>query len=266
MLMLGNIILVSLIVGAVTAGIKIRFDRFFTILLLLFIFGFSIRSSINIFLWVIMLGALTIIFQNNKKIAGLPTQMKKKLFIIIPIFTFIASWLGSLLFIKVSDTTLIVTLGFLAILYGLRLIFIHFKKHEMEFEQGHPIITKMCGLLGPWISGFFISFVGTSLKPLKIPFAIRVGKMNIKQVYLGNVMVAFFASLFAIGWHSFLNKNLVFSDWYQEAMLGIVLWFGIHFVYEITSRIFLQKWQKAFQVIIGVILLLVSIKIFLLVK
>ena len=267
MFMLGNIILVSLIVGVVTAGIKIRFDRFFTILLLLFIFGLDIRSSINIFLWVIMLGALTIVFQNKKKIAGLPVKMKKKLFIIIPIFTFIASWLGSLLFTKVSNATLIVTLGVLAILYGLRLIFVHFKKHEMEFEQGHPVITKICGLLGPWISGFFIGFVGTSLKPLKIPFAIRIGKMNIKQVYLGNVVVAFFASLFAIGWHYFFSKSFIFNNnLYQHAMLGVVLWFGIHFVYEITDRIFPQKWKKAFQVVIGIILLLVSIKIFLLVK
>ncbi len=260
--MLGNVLLVSLIVGFVTAGLKIRFDRFFTILLLLFIFDLSIKNSIDIFLWVIMLGALTIIIQNSKKIVKLPKIMKKKLFVMIPIFTLIASYLGTLLFEKVTNVTLIVSLGVLAILYGLRLIFIHFQKHELIFEGGHPIITKVCGLLGPWISGFFIGFVGTSLKPLKIPFAIKIGKMNVKQVYLGNVIVAFFASVFTIFWHYILNKNLVLNNWYQDIGLGIVLWFGIHFVYEITDKFFPQKWQKPFQILIGIVLLLVSIKVF----
>ena len=264
--MLVNFLLVSLIVGVVTAGLKIRFDRFFTILLLLFIFGLNIRNSIDVFLWVIMLGALTIIFQNRKKIAQLPKAMKKKLFVIIPVFTLIASWLGTLLFENVRDAVLIVTLGILAILYGLRLMFVHFKKHEMEFKEGHPVITKACGLLGPWLSGFFIGFVGTSLKPLKVPFAIKVGKMNIKQVYLGNVIVAFFASLFTIGWHYIFNKNQTLTNWYQEAVLGIILWVGIHFVYEVTDKFFPQKWQKVFQILIGITLLLVSVKIFLLVK
>ncbi len=264
--MLENIAIVSLIVGMVTAGLKIRFDRFFTILLLLFVFRLGIRNSIDIFLWVIMFGALTVIFHNRKKIAGLPAQMKKKLFIVIPIFTIIASWLGTLLYEKVSDATLVITLGILAILYGLRLMFIHFQKYEMEFEEGHPTIKKACGLLGPWISGFFIGFVGTSLKPLKIPFAIKVGKMNIKQVYLGNVVVAFFASLFTVAWHYQLSKNVVFANWYHDAIIGIILWAGIHFIYEITDRIFPPKWQKVFQILIGLVLVLISAKIFLLIK
>ena len=264
--MLENIILVSLIVGAVTAGLKIRFDRFFTILLLLFVFGFDIKSSVNIFLWVIMLGALTIIFQNKKKISQLPNTMKKKLFVIIPIFTLLASWLGTLMFENVNNAILIIILGILAILYGLRLVFIHFQKRESGLRHAHPTIAKACEILGPWISGFFIGFIGTSLKPLKIPFAVKIGKMNIKRVYLGNVIVAFFASLFAIGWHYILNKNLVLSSWYQEMMLGIILWFGIHFVYEMTDRFFPKKWQKSFQILIGIILVLVSIKIFLLIK
>ncbi len=263
--MLENILLTSLIVGVVTAGLKIRFDRFFTILLLLFIFGLNIREAVNVFLWVIMLGALVIIFQNRKKITRLPKAMKKKLFIVIPIFTLIASWAGTLLFENVSDTVLIVALGVLAILYGLRLIFVHFQEYELEFKEGHPTISKACGLLGPWISGFFIGFIGTSLKPLKIPFAVKIGKMNVKQVYLGNVIVAFFASVFAVVWHHLLAKQ-VLADWWEEAVLGIILWFGIHFIYEATDKVFPPKWRKVFQVLVGIILLLVSVKIFMLVK
>ncbi len=263
--MLVDILLISLIVGFVTAGLKIRFDRFFTILLFLFIFGFGIRYSIETFLWVILLGALVILIQNKDKIIQLPTEKKKKMFLVLPTFTLIASFLGTWLYENVSDKTLIITLGILAIIYGLRLIFIHFKKHEMEFVDGHPSIKKLCGLFGPWISGFFIGFVGTSLKPLKIPFALKIGKMNIKQVYLGNTMSAFYASIFAIMWHYFFNASQSFASWYKEATLGFVVWAGIHLVYEITDRFFPENWRKGFQILIGLLLILASVKIFMLV-
>ncbi|RLD31339.1 MAG: hypothetical protein DRI73_08930 [Bacteroidetes bacterium] len=138
---------------------------------------------------------------NKDKIAGLPKQMKIKMFVMIPVFTIIASLLGTMLFTSSSKTPLIIVLGILAILYGLRLIFIHFKPEEMDLQNANPVIVKFCGLFGPILSGFSIGFIGTSLKPLKIPFAIRIGKMNMKQVYLGNTVTTFFASSFAIMWH-----------------------------------------------------------------
>jgi len=263
--MIVQFLLTILIVGFVTAGLNIRFDRFFTILLLLFIFGLNISNAINVFLWVIMLGALMIILNNKEKISSLPGQMKVKLFVIIPLFTLIASLIGSLLFINSSSSTLLITLGVLAILYGLRLIFIHFEKYELEFEKGHPTITKICGLVGPWISGFFIWFIGTSVKALKIPFAIKIGKMNIKQVYLGNTISTFFASLFAIIWHFVLSKNMTSDLFYKQMILGLALLTGIHFTFELTNMFFKDKWKKRFQILIGIILILVSIKVFLLV-
>jgi len=67
--MITPFILTILIVGIVTAGLKIRFDRFFVILLLLFLFGKSINQSIDIFLWVIVLGAASILLQNRLEIS-----------------------------------------------------------------------------------------------------------------------------------------------------------------------------------------------------
>jgi len=257
-----NFLIVILVVGLVTSGLKIRFDRFFTILMLMFVAGQSITDAVNIFLWVIMLGALMVILDKRDKIANIPKQMKKKLFIMIPIFTLIASFIGSWVFVKVSSNVLIITLGILAILYGSRLVFIHFKKHEMEYEEGNPVITKLCGLLGPWVSGFFIGFIGTSLKPLKMSFAIKVGKMNAQKVYLGNVITTFFASSFAIAWHFILSKEAVSSSFYEQMILGMALWTAIHYMYEITNMVFNIKWQKVFQIIIGIALVLVSFKIF----
>ncbi len=260
--MILNFLIVIVVVGFVTAGLKIKFDRFFTILMLLFVAEQSIFDAINIFLWVIMLGALMVILNNKEKIAQMPKPMKMKMFMVIPIFTLIASFLGSWLFVNTSATSLVITLGVLAILYGLRLVFIHFKKHELEYEEGHPVITKLCGLFGPWISGFFIGFIGTSLKPLKISFAIKVGKMNAKKVYLGNVVTTFFASVFSIAWHFILSNEQTSISFYEQMIMGMALWTGIHYMYELTDLVTKDKWQKAFQIFIGIALIFASIKIF----
>ena len=263
--MIMSFLLTILIVGFVTAGLNIRFDLFFTILLLLFIFGFNIIESVNLFLWIIMLGSLMILLNNQNKIRAMPRKMKVKLFAIVPTLTFIASLMGSWAFSVVDQSILIATLGMLALFYGLRLVAIHFEEHELEFEKGHPTITKICGTVGPVVSGFFIGLVGTSLKPLKIPFAIKIGKMNAKQVYLGNSVSAFFASSFAIVWHFFLTKGMTMTIFYNQMVLGLALFAGTHFVFELTNLFFRKQWRKPFQILIGAILMLVSLKVFMLV-
>jgi len=264
--MIPNFLIIILVVGFVTAGLKIRFDRFFTILMLMFVMKYSIQDSVNIFLWVIMLGALLILIGNRAKIAQMPAPMKKKMFILIPLFTLIPSFGGSWLFMHASTQTLIIVLGVLAILFGLRLALIHFKEHEFNYTEGHPVITKLCGLFGPWISGFFIGLIGTSLKPLKIPFAVKVGKMNIQKVYLGNVMTTFFASSFAIIWHYVLAPQKDASNFLEQMYIGVGIWLGIHIIFMIFDKIFDSKASpkllKGFQIVIGIALVLVSAKIF----
>ena len=259
-------VLTILIVGVVTAGLTIKFDRFFAILMLMFLFKYSIFDAVNVFLWIIMFGALMIILDNKDKIAGLPKQMKIKMFVMIPVFTILASLLGTLLFISSSKTPLIIIMGILAILYGLRLVFIHFKPEEMDLDpkKQRPVFAKLCSLLGPWISGFSIGFIGTSLKPLKIPLAIKVGRMNAKSTYLGNTVTTFFAASFAIMWHFLLGKTATSGTFYEQLLLGAALWTGIHYMSELTNLLFSHKWKKLFQIVIGIILVLASIKVFML--
>lgn len=260
--MILEFLLTIIIVGIVTAGLNIKFDRFFAIILLIFLFGLTIFEAVNIFLWIIMFGALIIIFKNRKRISELPKNMKIKLFVLVPLFTLITSFFGSYLF-SISDSfVLMIVLGILAFLYGLRLIFIHFKSHELDLQKSNLLVVKMCVFLGPIISGFFIGFIGTSLKPLKIPFAVKIGKMNLKQVYLGNTITAFFASAFAIIWHFFLIKGMTSNIFFQQMILGISLLIGMHYVSGITNIFFRDKWRKIFQILIGIILIAVSIKIF----
>ncbi len=260
--MITPFLLTILIVGFVTAGLTIRFDRFFTILLLLFLFKYSIFDSVNIFLWIIMLEALMILLENKEKLASLPKKMKIQLFVIIPVLTLGASFAGSLLFRLNEKVAMVITLGVITIVYGLRLIFIHFKKHELDYKEPKPAIAKFCAFFGPILGGFAIGFIGTSLKPVKIPFAIRIGKMNAKQVYLGNTVTTFFASSFAIMWHAALNPSFSSEAFYSQLLLGAALWTGIHYTYELTNLVFRNNWRKVFQIVIGMGLLAASLKVF----
>lgn len=248
----------ALIVGFVTAGLKIQFDRFFAIILLISLMGFSVIGAINIFLWIVFLSAGYVLLKNREKIKGMPKQNKKKFLTLVPLLAFIGVFVGTIIFNSVSDYVLLVTLGVLALLYGLRLVFIHFKPHEFEYKNEKPIYQKICGLFGPIVSGFFVGFIGTSLKPLKIPFAVKMGKMNLGQVYLGNTITAFYASFFAILLHSFYATQKLMT--LNNALMGIGLWFSIHIVYIITDSFFKNSWRKVFQIVIGIILVIVAFR------
>lgn len=257
-------ILTIFIVGFVTAGLGIRFDRFFAILLLLFLFQKNIKTVVDIFLWIILFGTLMVIFENQTTLKKVDKKMKIKLFLFIPLLTLITTFFGSLLFKISAEWVLMLILGIIAILYGLRLIFIHFKEDEYLYENHKPHYVKFCGFFGPLISGFFIGLIGTSLKSLKIPFAVKLGKMNIKQVYLGNTISSFFAAAFALIWHHILigvPSNMIFNDF----LLAAGLWTGMHYISEGTNLFFKNKWKKGFQILIGVILILVSFKIFMMI-
>ncbi len=267
--MLLPFLLLVLIVGVVTAGISIKFDRFFAILLLMFLFKYSIFDAVNIFLWIIMLGALMILLDEKVKIKikELPKKMKLKLFLLNPLITLIVTFFGTLLFQASAKTGMIVTLGILAILYGFRLIFIHFRPDELNYisKNQNQTVAKICSFFGPVLSSFSIGLLGTSLKPLKMPFAIRVGKMNAKQVYFGNTVTTFFASVFAIMWHVILKREDAGATFYQHMILGAALWTGIHYLHELSLLVIKPSWKKPFQIIVGMGLILVSIKIFMLV-
>lgn len=252
------LVLVALIVGFVTAGLKIRFDRFFSIILLLTLAKLSIFNAINISLWIIFFGSLWFLFENRDKLKKLPQENKKKFLTIIPLLTFVGVVIGTYLFARISPHSLLIVLGILALLYGLRLIFIHFQEHEHHHKNERPLILKMCGLLGPIVSGFFVGLISTGIKPLKISFAVKVGKMNMAQTYLGNAITATYASFFAIILHSFYSVGRLISI--ADVWIGIGLWVAIHLVYQATNLVFPSRWQKSFQVVIGFVLILVSIK------
>lgn len=250
--------IIIFIVGFVTAGLKIQFDRFFAIILLIFLIKFSVVESVNVFLWIMLLSSIVVLWKNKEKIKNIPSQTQKKFFTIVPLLTLIGVFTGTTIFSNVSNHVLMTTLGILALLYGLRLMLIHFKAHELEYKNPKPIFQKMCGLLGPIVSGFFAGFIGTTLKPLKISFAVKVGRMNLSQVYIGNVITAFYASFFAIILHSLYIKQSVMTI--SNAFIGICMWIGIHFVYEATNLFFKDKWRKPFQILIGIILIAASFK------
>jgi uncharacterized membrane protein YfcA len=253
--------IIALIVGFVTAGLKIQFDRFFAIILLVSLMGLSVAAAVNIFLWIVFLSAGYVLWKNREKIKGMPAENKKKFITLVPVLAFVGVYTGSILFSRSSNLVLSVTLGVLAVMYGLRLVFIHFKPYELEYKNEKPIYQKICGLFGPIVSGFFAGFIGTTLKPLKIPFAVKIGKMNMGQVYLGNTITAFYSSIFAIILHSFYTTSGMAMT-ANNVLLGISLWLAIHIVFELTQKFFKDKWRKLFQIFIGLVLIIVAFKFF----
>jgi uncharacterized membrane protein YfcA len=252
---------IALIVGFVTAGLKIQFDRFFAIILLVSLMGLSVAGAVNTFLWIVFLSAGYVLWKNREKIKGMPSENKRKFLTIVPVLAFIGVYAGSILFFHSSNLVLSVTLGVLAVFYGLRLVFIHFKPYELEYKNEKPIYQKICGLFGPVVSGFFAGFIGTTLKPLKIPFAVKIGKMNMGQVYLGNTITAFFSSFFAIVLHSlYTTSSMAMTA--NNIFFGISLWLAIHLVFELTQMFFKEKWRRPFQIFIGIILIIVAFKFF----
>jgi hypothetical protein len=111
------------------------------------------------------------------------------------------------------------------------------------------------------VSGFFAGFIGTTLKPLKIPFAVKIGKMNMGQVYLGNTITALYSSIFAILLHSFYTTSGA-AITVNNIKLGISLWLAIHMVFELTQMFFKERWKKPFQIFIGLVLIIVAFRFF----
>ena len=252
---------IPLIVGFVTAGLKIQFDRFFAIILLILLMKLSVVEAVNTFLWIMFLSAGYVLWKNREKIKGMPATNKKKFVTLVPLLALVGVFSGTMIFNTVSSQTLTITLGILALLYGLRLVFIHFSSNEMDYKNTKPIYQKICGFAGPVVSGFFAGFIGTTLKPLKIPFAVKIGKMNMGQVYLGNTITAFYSSIFAIILHSFyITSSIAMTA--NNVLLGISLWLAIHIVFELTQKFFKDKWRKPFQVFIGLVLVVVAFKLF----
>ncbi len=260
--MILNFLILTLIVGIVTAFINVRYDRFFILLLIIFLFGNNIDEGVEILLWTIFFGSAMILSENKSQIRTLPKETKIKLFIIIPLITIIPSFLGSYLFSVSSNTLLLIVLAVITLIYALRMIFVHFKPEEMNFKGENKKFLRLCSLLGPIISGLSLGFIGTSLKAVKIPFAVKVGKLNMKQVYLMNTFTAFSAAGFSLVWHNTLfakeTMNIYFARYF---LMAAALWTVIHFIAKITATFVKPNWQKNAQFFVGIFLLLAFAKL-----
>jgi len=265
--MLVNFIILSFVVGIITAFINVRYDRFFILLLVLFLFKYDISAGVEILLWTIFFGSFMIITENADKIKAMPKQMKQKMFVIIPLLTLISSFIGAYLFSLVSNKVLLITLAIITLVYALRMIFIHFKPEEMKQEPSPKNkCQKLCMLIGPFISGISLGFIGTSLKAVKIPGAVKIGKLNLQKVYLGNTIIAAFGSGFALLWHNTVFiKGMDINYFEKYFILAAAFWTVIHFVAKITSWLVKPHWQKTSQITVGIFLLVAFVKILMLI-
>lgn len=266
--MILDFIILSFIVGIITAFINVRYDRFFILLLVLFLFKYNIDAGVEILLWTIFFGSFMIITENAGKIKEMPKQMKAKMFTVIPAITFVSSFIGAYLFSISSNTVLLVTLAVITVVYALRMIFIHFKPEEMNYQPASDNKKqKLCMIVGPIVSGISLGFIGTSLKAVKIPCAVKRAKLNMQKVYLMNTITAAFGSGFALLWHNTVFIKTGINDYFQKYfILAAALWTVIHFVAKITSWLVKPHWQKTSQIAVGVALFIALAKIIMLIN
>ena len=198
----------------------------------------------------------------------MPKQMKAKMFTVIPAITFVSSFIGAYLFSISSNTVLLVTLAVITVVYALRMIFIHFKPEEMNYQPASDNKKqKLCMIVGPIVSGISLGFIGTSLKAVKIPCAVKRAKLNMQKVYLMNTITAAFGSGFALLWHNTVFIKTGINDYFQKYfILAAALWTVIHFVAKITSWLVKPHWQKTSQIAVGVALFIALAKIIMLIN
>lgn len=153
-------------------------------------------------------------------------------------------------------------------MYALRMIFVHFKPEEMNYQPGPDNKKqKLCMIIGPIVSGISLGFIGTSLKAVKIPCAVKNGKLNLQKVYLMNTITAAFGSGFALLWHNTVFVKTGINDYFQKYfILAAALWTVIHFVAKITSWLVKPHWQKTSQIVVGAALFIALAKIIMLIN
>ncbi len=107
------------------------------------------------------------------------------------------------------------------------------------------------------ISSFSVGLIGTSLKSIKLPFAINARNISKESAYTSNIVVFFFSIVFAIIFHSILSGisfNLILPT---ASLLFIVT----YFTFELVSHFLNEKLRKNAHIIIGIILLFVGFRL-----
>ncbi len=156
-------ILAALIVGFVTASIKINMDRFFLVILLLFLVGLPFQEAILINLLVVLAAAAVLFYRQSRGLRKLPRHY------LGPIVA--ASALGGLVgrgvALVLPQPVLLILFGIYAVGVGLRLVLV--KMHPKGAMTCPP--TRLVPLFLSF--GLVTGLLSAGGKPYKVPILNR---------------------------------------------------------------------------------------------
>ena len=223
-------ILAALIVGFVTASIKINMDRFFLVILLVFLVGLPFQEAILINLLVVLAAAGILFYRQSQGLRKLPRQYLPA----IVISSAIGGLAGRALGLALPQPLLLVLFGVYAVGVGLRLVLV-----KMD-----PKAAALCApaQLAPLFLffGLIAGLLSAGGKPFKVPILNRAFCFSPPMAYM----------LSTVGVASAITAALVAQLILAPgAMTGEILEWAAFFIVSITavSLVVERFWSQALQ-------------------
>ncbi len=253
--MLANLVLravlASLIVGFVTASIKLNMDRFFLVILLVFLIGMPLEQAILVNLLVLLVAAVILYARQGRGVRAIPRDF----LVVIAASSAVGGVLGRLLGLSVPPSVLMILFGIYAIGVGLRLVLVK------------PNIGAAAGCSSGRLVPLFLFFsVVTGMlsaggKPFKIPILNLGFGFPLPRAYmLSSVGVAAavasaLATQLVIAPGSFTGEILLWSAWFAVSITLVSL---------LVEKFWTPTLQKWVSLAISPVLVIVGVRFLLL--
>jgi uncharacterized membrane protein YfcA len=242
-------LLAALIVGFVTASIKSWVDRVFLVIMLVGIVGLPIGKAIAVNLIVIAAAALLMVIRQRKMLrATIPPEKAEWSLIVFP--AIIGGILGRFASVVLPAKVLLISLGFYAILVGLRIFLI--KPLPERPSKLHIALLAPVG----FGSGLLAGFISAGGKPFAIAAYNNAMGHHPQRAYA-------FASLgvVAAAWSAIVTQA-IFIGLPSLSELGLALYefVLVTIVALIVNTFWSEKLNKIVNLTIAPILILVGLK------
>ncbi len=241
-------ILISLIVGFVTASIKSYIDRVFLVLLMVFILKLPVPQAIPINLLVMSLASYFFYARHEGKLRALPREQ---------LWGAVASAgagaiIGRLMAIAVGAKALAVLLGLYAIGVGLRLLLVKVVPPAVERRLGSAAYPLAFG----WAT--VTGLVSAGGKPFQVPILVRWLKITPNQAYIFASLATLSAAIGAV-----LTQLVAGPQAFAGAAAGWALYFfaSITVVALVVERFWTPKLQQVVSSIVGPLLVLAGLRL-----
>jgi uncharacterized membrane protein YfcA len=240
-------ILAALIVGFVTASIKINMDRFFLVILLLFLVGLPFQEAILINLLVVLSAAVILFYRQSQGLRKLPRHYLPA----VVVSSAVGGLAGRALGLALPQTVLLILFGVYAIGVGLRLVLV-----KMDPKAAGPCPP---GRLTPLFLcfGLVAGLLSAGGKPFKVPILNRAFGFSPPMAYMLSTVGVASAITAALVAQLILAPGAITGEIVAWAAFFIV---AITIVSLVVERFWSQSLQKYVSWTIAPILVFIGVR------